>query len=155
MRYLFINLVIYMGLSSKMKDRLKEIENLSKNGNTEEQIKTILFSKGWHKDKVYRTIATFKAGCVVIHSKPKCISLEKKYLNDSKCCFFCDKEKTIQHHISYVPEKLIFICESCHFKLHNLIKEYHKQTIEKDNILKFVVNGINDLNKRVNLLKKT
>lgn len=39
-------------------------------------------------------------------------------------CFKCGKEKeTINHHISYNPEKIVDCCRSCHKKIHNRVRE--------------------------------
>lgn len=36
-----------------------------------------------------------------------------------KNCFVCkDKAKTIEHHFSYLPQIIIYVCEHCHKKIH-------------------------------------
>jgi len=62
---------------------------------------------------------------------------KKGRMNVEKCfskieeCYFCKNKDIVEHHISYFPEKIIYICKSCHLKLHHIIKEYHKNEIKR------------------------
>ena len=35
-----------------------------------------------------------------------------------KCCL-CEKQATTKHHVSYLPVKIVFVCKSCHRKIHH------------------------------------
>lgn len=66
----------------------------------------------------------------LLKEKPK-----KRFIQKSKDCYFCKNNKIIMHHMSYSPEVLIYLCKSCHNKLHFLVQEYHKQ-IKERNVIK-------------------
>lgn len=62
-------------------------------------------------------------------------------------CYLCNvKGKSEKHHISYSPERIIFLCSSCHKKIHYIFKEHQKR--EKE-ILKYLIstNQISDFGK--------
>jgi hypothetical protein len=48
----------------------------------------------------------------------------------SNQCYFCkDKEKLVDHHVSYDPEILVRLCDPCHKKLHRLLRLAKKAEI--------------------------
>lgn len=40
-------------------------------------------------------------------------------------CYFCGKKSKMSHHVSYVPERKITLCRSCHGKLHSVVESSH------------------------------
>lgn len=58
----------------------------------------------------------------------KCYSIKGK-------CYFCENN-AIEHHISYTPEIVVYLCKKCHGKLHIIIKVYHDIIKKKDNGLR-------------------
>ena len=72
-----------------------------------------------------------------ISSTPK---INRTKISDN--CYFCGNDDVVTHHISYVPEVIINLCESCHSKLHYVVDEYHKQIKEKDFILAEVFGSV-------------
>lgn len=56
--------------------------------------------------------------------------LRDEEFNDEIKCSLCSKsldrwsKNTINHHISYEPEKIIIVCRSCHRKIHSKHKEH-------------------------------
>lgn len=134
-----------VGFSKKMTERFQKIEQLQKEGKTKNEIVKYFFNKGMKKDKIYRTIASYEVGAVVVHSKPKLYGgrpiMREEEKNKQKLssgtCIFCKKEKTIEHHVSYNPEITVNICVSCHSILHRIIEKYHQQITEKDSFITF------------------
>jgi len=142
-----------VGLSKKMKERIERLEQMSREGKDMVEIMNILTSEGWHKDMMYRTIASWKKGVVVVHSKPILRKGKSVILGEDSKCYFCFKESVMKHHISYTPEKLIHLCEKCHSKLHNVIKEYHNKEIEYSSNIKNVQKSINRIKDEIELIK--
>lgn len=65
------------------------------------------------------------------------IKKPKEYLQKRKECYFCKEKDVMEHHMSYKPERVIYLCRACHNKLHFVIDKYHKyikeQMISKNN----------------------
>lgn len=65
-----------------------------------------------------------------------------------KCCYLCGDINQIRaHHIDYLRNKAVGLCDSCHNKVHTLFKKYHKAIKEKDILLIKVRNIIDVINK--------
>jgi len=65
---------------------------------------------------------------ILLENKPK------EYLQKQKKCYFCGEPKIVKHHISYTPEKIIYLCRSCHSKLHFVIDKYHQEIVKQDSL---------------------
>ena len=79
-------------------------------------------------------------------------NLEKKKIKEITECYFCSSKKFIQHHISYFPEIVIGLCDSCHTKLHNITKLQHNIEKERASIaseLQIEMNRLEKCAKRV------
>ena len=110
---------------------------------------------GWKQDIFYDTWNTMSTG------KPNTKKInreylirktqEKKYWNNNRQCYFCPENKDLlEHHVSYIPEILIYLCKKCHHKHHLIIQEYHKLNIVKD---KVIANLTDKLTKIMSLLE--
>ena len=142
-----------MGISKKMRIRLKLIEELKKEGLNKEQIR-IKFMVAYHfkKDVFYRTWASYEWGGIVVnHSKPINHKKIKESLNKEDCCYFCNYSTTIEHHFSYNPERTVFICASCHNKIHKIQEEYHKEGLNKDRYIELLESSINKIREILSL----
>lgn len=54
-----------------------------------------------------------------VHHAEHEVTITRIEPGDYGCCEICEaREKRIEHHISYEPEKTILICKSCHNKIH-------------------------------------
>lgn len=58
-------------------------------------------------------------------------------------CYFCSDENKNFHHMDYLNNIGISLCDSCHNKIHIIFKKYHKLIIEKDRILVEAKRSIN------------
>lgn len=82
-----------------------------------------------------------------------------KYYSIKGKCYFCEKDKVIEHHISYAPEIVVYLCKKCHGKLHILIKKYQEiiKKIDKGrreiNVNKLILNNneIGDIKEIMNM----
>lgn len=54
----------------------------------------------------------------LLNGKPK-----RKYLQKKEECYFCKDKKIIKHHVIYKPEVLLYLCKSCHNKLHFVLRQ--------------------------------
>ena len=53
---------------------------------------------------------------------------------DNDGCYFCkDRFNLVRHHISYAPEQLVWLCNSCHSKIHFIMQEQHRIEQERAN----------------------
>jgi len=143
-----------VGFSDKMQERMNMLKDLKEQGLSKKEIcNRLIKDKGWKKDKFYRTWASLEWGVVVNHSRPISPSPFKpikKYIQDEKKCYFCNNSQVIEHHLSYNPERIIYLCESCHVKLHFIIETYHLNGIEKDERLNFYEALLRDINTKTN-----
>jgi len=58
-------------------------------------------------------------GCVVkTKFVPRGVVMSTKELFDSDHCHFCDSILDHHHHVSYLPERVLPVCQSCHSRLH-------------------------------------
>lgn len=121
-----------VGFTRKMTERIKEIEILVKEGKKMPEIRDYYLKNGWLDDKFYRTWASYKRGVVVQHTKPIQKFKVKTYLNEENECYFCENRKTIKHHFSYNPERIVYICLKCHSKIHVIQEAYHNGNLQKD-----------------------
>jgi len=75
----------------------------------------------------------------------------KKEYGKKDLCYFCKSNKfLIAHHISYLPEIIIYLCKSCHRRIHFVLKEYHQSQIMLNEKMKKISLGINSLNEVLN-----
>lgn len=65
------------------------------------------------------------------------IGLSKKYnkihLNKPNKCYFSDSSGIlVEHHMSYIPEEVLYVSPSNHRKIHFIFRKYHELIIKKD-----------------------
>lgn len=66
---------------------------------------------------------------------------KKEYIQKIRECYFCFEKKVEEHHINYDPERLVYLCATCHNKIHFVMEEYHKDGVKKDRIIKDMRNN--------------
>jgi ribosomal protein L37AE/L43A len=137
------------GFNKQTKVWLKEIEDFIARGFDKRWIRDYYYKRGWDSNRFYRVWKSFETGLVVKYLKPD-RNTNKKRIDKPKVCYWCKDKKVKQHHISYSPEIIIWLCSHCHSRLHYVIKMYHQQIINKDTTIKrmnFILKTVNEYSK--------
>lgn len=148
------------GISNKTKEKFKIIESMLKDGKSEGEIVSRL-GKDFNviPRTQYKIIQSYYTGRTTTNRNNNCFEKRdmiirtnkgknKTSLGDNKC-YFCNDENIMEHHISYTPEKTIKLCYSCHKKLHNIIDNYHKIVLSKDEIIASFNNLLNGIKTKI------
>ena len=121
-------------LAKKTKDKLKWIEENKKNYLYDYDLRDALVKQfNLNSRYAYRLIDLFNGK--IENTTPKTQNIitnnGKIFLNETNCYFCKCLSEIVQHHISYNPEKIIYLCSSCHNKIHIIMKEQHELELQR------------------------
>lgn len=78
------------------------------------------------------------------------LGFKKIMLNNPSGCYFARPHGTIhEHHLSYIPEEVVYLSDSNHKKVHFLMERYHHHIIKKDQEIKFLLQEVSRLKKLI------
>lgn len=53
-------------------------------------------------------------------------------VRDESICYFCSAgSELLTHHITYVPENVVVLCNSCHHKIHHVMSTQHLVEVKR------------------------
>ncbi len=119
------------GFNKQSVEKIHWIRNQIEIGKLKAEIEIDFMDKYAKSRKTFYNLWTYVTRGKIRTDK-KCSKMIDREINNQSNCFFCNNNLTIQHHISYYPQVIVYLCNSCHIKLHKIIKEYHNNEETKN-----------------------